>query len=159
MRTSSFAVHGVVRRGVPMLTLLAVLLVGTDEVAAQQSYKVIVNASNNVSTITRDYLSQLFLKKTSRWANGQVAIPINLPSESPVREHFAQDVHGRSVSAIRAYWQRMVFSGGAVPPEERNSDREVIAYVAANPNAIGYVSAGAQVGGGAKVIQVGGGVP
>jgi ABC-type phosphate transport system substrate-binding protein len=144
-----------------MLTLCVVLLVGIRPGAAQQRrYKVIVNASNNVSTITRDYLSQLFLKKTSRWANGQVALPVNLPSDSPVRESFAQNVHGRSVSAIRAYWQRMVFSGGAVPPEERNSDSAVIAYVAANANAIGYVSAGASVDGGIKVIQVGeGGVP
>ena len=59
----------------------------------------------------------------------------------------------RSVSAIKSYWQQMVFSGRGVPPPELDSDGEVVKFVLKNRGAIGYVSGGANVAG-AKIVFV-----
>jgi hypothetical protein len=44
------------------------------------------------------------------------------------------------VSSIKAYWQKQIFSGRGVPPEEKQSDEEVLEYVSKNVGAIGYIS-------------------
>ena len=63
---------------------------------------------------------------------------------------------GRSVSAVRAYWQQQIFSGRNVPPVERPSDAEVLTFVKEHPNAIGYVSASTPAIDGTKTLPVSG---
>ena len=118
-----------------------------------QSYKVIVNADNAVASLTKKEVSDIFLKKHIKWQSGEAIVPVDLSSKSSVREDFSNQVHGKSVSAVKSYWQQFVFAGKGTPPVEKNSDAEVIEYVKNNPGAIGYVSAGANVSG-LKVINL-----
>ena len=53
-----------------------------------------------------------------------------------------------------AYWQKMIFSGREVPPPEKTSSAEVVAYVRANRGAIGYVAADAALGAGVRVLKI-----
>ena len=92
--------------------------------------------------------SKLFLKKRSKWNHGAEVQPVELPGSSSVRGSFTQEIHNKKPAAISAYWQKLIFAGRATPPPEKGSDAEVIAYVQANPGAIGYVSSGASVSGG-----------
>jgi len=117
------------------------------------SYKLIVHPSNGVGSMTAERASALFLKKVGKWDNGRTVLPVDLLPGSAVREEFSRAVHGKSVSAVKSFWQQQIFSGRDVPPPEKSSDREVLAYVEANPGGIGYVSAGASVNG-VKVIQI-----
>ncbi len=133
------------------------LLLGGAEQLSAQAYQVVVNAGNSVASMTARDLSRVFQKKTTRWDNGQTVIPVDLSENSSVRAAFSRGVHGKSVSALKAYWQRQIFSGRGVPPVEKVSNTEVLQYVAANASAIGYVSANVTVGRGVKVIQVTGG--
>jgi hypothetical protein len=57
------------------------------------------------------------------------------------------------MSSVRQYWQQEIFSGRGTPPPVRASDLEVAEYVAANPGAIGYVAADAEVKD-VKVVQI-----
>lgn len=118
-----------------------------------QDYKVIVNSSNKVSSMTKTEVSKLFLKKNARWDNGKKVYPVDLVFNSNIRQAFSVEIHGKRVTAVKAYWQKMIFSGRAVPPPEKASDDEVIAYVRAKPDAIGYVSASAQTGA-VKVLRI-----
>ena len=70
-------------------------------------------------------------------------------------QDFIFDAHraGRSAKQIESFWQQQIFSGKDVPPEQKASDAEVIAWVKANPGAIGYVSAGSAVSG-VTVVKV-----
>jgi hypothetical protein len=43
------------------------------------------------------------------------------------------------VPSVQSFWQEVVFSGRGEPPPERSSDAAVIAFVRANPNAVGYI--------------------
>jgi ABC-type phosphate transport system substrate-binding protein len=132
----------------------ALLILGLPVRSIAQDFKVVVNDANPLTTIAAEELSRIFLKKTEAWSNGVPAVPIDQESENEVREAFSLAIHGRSAYAIKAYWQRMVFSGRAVPPAEKTSDEEVLNAVRANPGAVGYVSASTRVGDGVKVVDV-----
>lgn len=120
---------------------LSVLVTAPASAAEDAGYRVIVHKSNPLNSITKDQLSQLLLKKRSRWAHGPAVEPVDLAPTSTVREAFSKDVHGRSVSSIKNYWQRQIFSGRDVPPPEASSDAEAITFVQSHPGGIGYVSA------------------
>ena len=125
----------------------------TRPTSAAEPYKVIVNTSNPVSSMSKDQVSRLFLKKVIKWDNGQAVLPVDLPKNSPSRQAFSIQVHGKPVKAIESYWQQKIFSGRDVPPLEKSSDAQVLAYVKANAGAIGYVS-GDTPAGGVKVIDL-----
>ena len=131
-------------------SLLAVLV----PAAAAQDFKVVVNSSNDVQTASKQQLSRCFLKQTATWINGAPILPVDQAAGSAVREKFSKEIMERDVSAVKSFWQRQIFSGRSVPPPEKASDAEVLAFVAANVGAIGYVSAGANLGSGVKVLTV-----
>ncbi len=123
-----------------LYTLLIVTMI-TAATCFSQNYKVIVNSSNTTTSITKKELSLIFYKKKKKWADGQNITPIDLTSSAEVRALFTKEVHGKSVAAIRNYWQQAAFSGAGIAPVEKASEEQVIAYVQSHPGAIGYISA------------------
>jgi len=136
----------------PLLAAVACLALAAALPAAADDFKVIVHPENPATEVTAAQLSRLFLKKTLRWEDGTAAQPVE-PATPRLRERFALSVHERSVNAVRAYWNQVIFSGRDVPPIEKPGDAEVVAFVRASRGAVGYVSAGADVTG-LKVLAV-----
>jgi hypothetical protein len=117
-------------------TLLSTVVAG----AGEPRYWIIVHPDNPIETLGRREVSRLFLKKTTQWADGTTAVPIDLDVKVKAREAFSRDIHGRAPEAIKKYWQQMVFSGRAAPPPEVATEEDVLAHVRADRAAIGYVS-------------------
>jgi ABC-type phosphate transport system substrate-binding protein len=115
--------------------------------ADDKPFIVIVNAQNATSSLSRKFVGDAFLKKVTRWPNGEVIKPVDLPASSTTRARFSDDILNRSVSSVKSYWQQIIFSGRDVPPPELATEAEVVKYVASNPNAIGYVSGGTALSG------------
>ena len=134
-----------------MLTVIASII---PAIAAGQEFKIVINQANSTSSITTDGLSQCFMKQGNTWISGYPVIPVDQAASSDVRRAFSGAVHGRDVNAIKSYWQRQIFSGRGVPPAEKASDQEVLAFVRANPGAVGYVSADTDVITGVKVLEI-----
>lgn len=139
------------------LSLLAttagwLLLLGAP-LTAQNGYRVIVNASNPVTSLSKAQISKLYLQ-SGAWDNGVAAAPVDLPV-SDVRDQFSRDVLGMPATLVSERWQKMSAGGGVTPPPMMATDREVLAFVRLKPGAIGYVSLGADVQG-VKVVNVGG---
>jgi ABC-type phosphate transport system substrate-binding protein len=109
------------------------------------AYQVIVHPNNPTSSIDRDLLARLFLRKITRWPDGRSVFPADLPSSAAVRESFTEQILGRSIAAVRAYWQQAIFSGRDVPPPELPSEQAVVDYVLGNEGAIAYVSRGTNI--------------
>jgi hypothetical protein len=123
--------------------VLAVLFLSAGRSAARSGearYWVIVHPDNPSITLRRDEVSRLFLKKITRWSDGRTAAPVDLVVTAPARDVFSRDVHRRPASAIKKYWQQMVFSGESAPPPEVATEEDVLAMVQSDPAAIGYVS-------------------
>jgi ABC-type phosphate transport system substrate-binding protein len=91
----------------------------------------------------------MFLKRTTNWPDGSAIAPVDQSSRSAVRVLFTGEilkVEGLDkMSGVENYWQQQIFSGRGSPPPIKASDKEVVAFVAANPGAIGYVSGTADV--------------
>ncbi len=111
--------------------IIALLLIGSRPVSAAENstYKIIVNAKNPASAITRKGAAKLFTKQLIRWNTGLPAVPVDLPSNDPVRQSFAQDV---------------LALNGTVAPSQANPPAEIqlgdiVTFVQENPGAIAYV--------------------
>ena len=128
-------------------------LVGAAPAGAQQ-FRVIVNSANPTSALSKEDLARVYLKKLSSWKQGGAVTVVDLGPKSPIRAAFSMDVLGRDVPTMKNYWQQSLFSGRGVPPIEQPSEAQVVAFVAANPGAIGYVSSDAQLPGTVKTIAV-----
>ncbi|HEX8848822.1 MAG TPA: substrate-binding domain-containing protein [Gemmatimonadaceae bacterium] len=128
-------------------------LVGAAPAGAQQ-YRVIVNAQNTTTTLSKEDLARVYLKKMSTWKNGAAVTVVDQGPKSPVRAVFSMAVLGRDVPTMKNYWQQSLFSGRGVPPLEQPTEAQVVAFVAANPGAIGYVSGDAQLPESVKTVTV-----
>jgi ABC-type phosphate transport system substrate-binding protein len=140
-----------IRRALPFFFGLA-LAVFSSPVPAADPFVVIVNAGNKISSLRVQEIADYFLKRTTAWPDGTQAAPVDLADPSPVRESFSERIHHKSAAAVRAYWQKMIFSGRDVPPPEKATPDEVVAFVRSHPGAIGYVPAGTALGSGVKVL-------
>lgn len=133
------------KRFIFFFAVTTLLLAAQSGSTAQQDYRIIVHPDHKIDSVSKGKVSQLLLKKVSRWDDGTPVEPVDLESKSPVREVVSRDVHGRSVSSIKSYWQRQIFSGREVPPPELADEKQVIDFVSRTPGSIGYVSASANL--------------
>jgi hypothetical protein len=121
--------------------------------AQQNGMRLIVNAANPAALLERDFVSDAFLKKATRWPDGEAIHPLDQRVDAAVRVRFSDGVLRRSIAAVRHYWQQRIFSGRGVPPPELESDAAVIARVQRDRGAIGYVSEHADLSS-VKVVSV-----
>ena len=140
--------------------LLAVAIFGVCQVllskstpASDSSFHVVVHPSRSGESITTTELSNIFLKRRTQWSDGSRIQAVDNLRSSPVRQAFSRAVHGRTVAAIVAYWQKQIFSGRSRPLPEL-SEADVLGFVKENEGAIGYVSSQATLEGVSAIVLV-----
>ena len=127
-------------RTIAFVVAAMVLAAGSQGPADEQgAFKVIVNPSVAGEKIPRDVVAQIYLGKVARWADGRHIVVADLSSTSGVRAAFSSAVLRMPVEEVKNYWLRSA-SAARRPPTIRASDQEMIAFVAAESGAIGYVS-------------------
>jgi ABC-type phosphate transport system substrate-binding protein len=136
-----------------LVAVLALLATASPALAEEGVFQVVVHPDNPAESVTRKQLAELFLKKVTRWPDGAPVRPVEPPETSLTRAYFLSDVIGKSAFAVKMFWQKRVYAGREVPPVEKPSDAEVLAYVRANHGAIGYVARETDVSG-VKVLAV-----
>jgi hypothetical protein len=136
------------------VVLVHAVLIGATVKRPDVHVVVVVNAANPVRTLTRERLSMIFLREVAAWEDGREILPVDQIDKSPAHVAFARDVLGRSVIALKRYWQERIFSGNESPPPDRVTDGDVLTYVRSNPGAIGYVLEGQDLGVGVKAVVI-----
>lgn len=101
---------------------------------------IVVNASNK-TTLSDNDIKRAFMGKLKKYSNGDKILVLNLKFGSVTRNEFDKKALKKSSSQIKAYWSKLVFSGKGKPPPELVSDKDVLALVSSDSNAIGYVDA------------------
>jgi ABC-type phosphate transport system substrate-binding protein len=129
-----------------ILVCIGVVFMASLSEAQGGSFKVIVHSSNPVSSLSKQEVASLFLKKTTKWKNGETVMPIDLVDGSPARVVFSKLVLGKSVDQIKAYWNNRIFSGADTPPPAFSYEDDVLKFVNDNTNALGYISSNASLG-------------
>jgi ABC-type phosphate transport system substrate-binding protein len=117
------------------------------------AFKVIVNAENAVSSMSRAQAAGLFMKDVTTWNDGSKAMPMDLPGDSAARRAFSLDILAKETSAVIRHWEEQQSYGLSGPPPQGATDLKVLEFVKANAGAIGYVS-GAAATADVKVVTI-----
>ena len=138
-----------------LCSLLGLFALGTQRARAQSTpeFRILVHPDNPATSVSRDFLTDVYLKRTTRWGDGETAHPVDQRADTNVRRKFSESVLRRSVSAMKRYWQQRIFSGRELPPPELESDEAVVFYVLKHRGAVGYVSGATKIDR-AKVVEV-----
>ena len=133
-------------RVVSLLGALAFLLALSPVARAQgidRSLRVVVSKENKLTSLTTDDLNRIFLGKKTLWESGTRIVPAMPEEESPAGETFLSGTLKKSVSQFRAYWKRLLFSGGGTVPKVFRSNEQLLDFVARQPGAIAVIEASA----------------
>lgn len=135
-------------RRVLLWSLLGLCTFGGQAARAESApeYRVLTHPENPSVALSKDFVTDVFLKRITRWPDGEAAHPVDQRASAGVRKSFSESVLRRSVAAVTRYWQQRIFSGRDLPPPELESDDAVVAYVLKHRGAIGYVSSSAKLG-------------
>lgn len=119
------------------LALLVVALMLTKAVHAD--ILVITNPQGEVTALTREQVVDIYMGRTSTFPNGRPAIAFDLKGDQPTRSAFYQQLVGKSVAQINAYWARLLFTGAATPPMALKDTATMLHMVQENRDAIGFL--------------------
>jgi ABC-type phosphate transport system substrate-binding protein len=137
------------------LWILVLLAIGPSVLPQDDpGYKVIIHGENPTVELEQSKVAKIFLKRIRRWDDDEPVTAVDQNKDSPARIAFTKGVHGKDVGAILKYWQRMIFSGRDVNPEELAGDVQVLKFVRTHRGAIGYVSGTTDLGEGVKELKV-----
>ncbi|SNY45773.1 hypothetical protein SAMN06297280_0956 [Arsukibacterium tuosuense] len=115
---------------------------------------IIIGHPSNSNSVSVEELQRLYTGKSSSFADGESALPLNLSDANTVRTRFDEKALGRSSSQIKAYWSKLVFTGKGTPPKEVDSEAEMVKLVSSNPNLLGYVSSSTDVSGVKVLLKI-----
>lgn len=119
--------------------ILCLILLPSLATLARAELVVVAHPDSGIKEMTRDELINIYLGRFRRLASGLVAEPIDAPADSPVRALFYQQLVGKSLSEINAYWARLVFSGKTRPPQSSLSTDEAVKRVSHQLAALTYL--------------------
>lgn len=113
--------------------------------AAQANAGAVVAAANGkAAPMDAEAVKRAFLGRDA-------SLQIVYQKGGETRAAFDKGVLGKAGAELTTYWSKLIFTGKAKAPVEVGSDAEVKAKLAANPNAVGYISDSA-VDGSVKVL-------
>jgi ABC-type phosphate transport system substrate-binding protein len=146
-----------VRRSITLAFIVPLTLALLDgrplTAAADPGFVVVVHSDVQGAQIPREALSLIFFKKAPRWGDGSPVAPVDQSLRSEVRALFSKRVLGQPIVGVQSYWHKQM-ANGVSPPPVKSSDRDVLAYVASTPGAIGYVSSGVTLPSGVRALAV-----
>ncbi len=121
--------------------IITVLLLGLtiSSVKAQEPLAVVVNKDNPIDKITRSELIDLFMGKYVAFPDDRKAIPVELTGEHEIKVKFYQNLVGMPLSRVNAYWSRLRFTGRKRVAVFQSNEVDLIGFISANEQAIGYV--------------------
>lgn len=83
-------------------------------------------------------LALIYRRKKQFWSSGARVLPVNLPADSAVRQHFSEAVLGDAPEQLEEYWNQQYFQG-VLPPHVLASEAAVQRFVSETRHAIGYL--------------------
>ena len=142
------------RAGKTVFAALVCCALAFSAVAQEARFKVIVRSDHPGTALRKETLTGIFLGQAKRWGSGGVIRPVDQSTRSLIRRAFSQEILGRSVDGVKSYWRRQILLGALRPPPVKETDTEVIEFVASKSGAIGYVDADATLPESVKVLTI-----
>ena len=119
--------------------LAAALIAPSIRAQAHVQILVIANPAVRAVTASKAEIREVFSGATSTLKGGSRVTPVLLKSSTVTDEFLAQYLD-EADAAFRIRWRTLVFSGQSTMPRSLDTEAAVVAYVAHNPGAIGYIT-------------------
>jgi hypothetical protein len=116
-------------------SVFAIALLGLSALA-QAEVAVIVNAGSGAAPAKAD-VANIFLGKDKSLKG------VDQKDWTPTKEKFYDSVTSKNDAQLKSYWSGLVFTGKGQPLPAEAGDSAVVAKVAAEADAIGYVDSAA----------------
>lgn len=120
-------------------TILIFICLWVSAVRADPDVTIIANSKNDMGTLTRKQIADIYMGRVTSLPNGSVPLPLDYQGDSAVRSHFYQAITGKNMAQINAYWARLSFTGQANPPRRLPDKTTIVQVVGKNQGALGYV--------------------
>lgn len=104
-----------------------------------ETIQVIVNSQSELTELNQKQVMSIFLGRARFFPNGLHAKPLDNEMGSKIRSEFFEQLTGKSISDIDAYWARLSYSGRATPPKALDDSEKIIEAVSRSQNAISYI--------------------
>lgn len=106
---------------------------------AQAELAIIAHPSNPESQISLDTARDIYLGKVTTLPAAGKVVAVDQKESSPAKTDFQAKVLKMDAGQVKTHWSKLIFSGQGTPPSVMAGNAEVRAWVAANPNGIGYI--------------------
>lgn len=119
------------------ILLICLLTLAARQAAAE--LVVVSSPKSGVEHLSKQEVIFLFMGRWRLLPSGIQAAPIDQAIDSPERVDFYRRLVNKEPSEIKAYWSRLVFSGGSRPPYVAENREELVRLISNTPGAIGYL--------------------
>lgn len=100
---------------------------------------VVAHPKSGIERMNREEVVYVFMGRWRHLPSGLPAQPVDAPIDSPEHALFYRQLVNKEPPEIKAYWSRLIFSGGVRPPVQPESADEQMRILSATPGAIGYI--------------------
>ncbi len=121
------------------ITIILLFVLAISSVQAKEPIAVVVNKANPVDKLTRSELIDLFMGKYVAFPDDNKATPVELKGEHDIKIEFYKSLVGLPLSQVNAYWSRLRFTGRKRAAVFQSNEAELIDFIIANEQAIGYL--------------------
>lgn len=123
----------------PLLRLLLLLPIALMAGLAHADLVVVASSKSGVERLSRQEVVNLYMGRLRGNHAGSPTAPLDLAVDSPERADFYRQLVNKEAADIKAYWSRLIFSGGARPPETLDDSEALIRQLNLQPGTIGYI--------------------
>ena len=119
--------------------LLFTLNLLTTSFSVAEQFVIVVHPDNPVTSLTQADIRKIFLGRRAFWENGH-KIDVYLQTSNNLHTSLVSQILNKSIRQFKIYWRRELYSGTGIPPQQFSDEQDLIAQIATNPTAIGYIS-------------------
>lgn len=116
-----------------------VLAISWPMASARAELVVVAHPKSGIERMSREEVIYVFMGRWRHLPSGLPAQPIDALPDSPEYAQFYRQLVNKEPSEIKAYWSRLIFSGGVRPPVQPESIDEQMKILSSTPGAIGYI--------------------
>ena len=107
--------------------------------SAESQWMIVVQKNSSISSLTHKQVMSLFLGRAKFLPSGERARALDFPIDSDVRANFYENLTGKNIADIDAYWARLQYSGKASPPIPMKGSEQILNLVGKESSAIAYL--------------------
>lgn len=138
----------------PIFLLVTVIYSWSSPNAVGEDLVLIVNSDNPISKITKEQVSDFFLKKDRQWADGSPVRFIDRQDNCREREVFLKQILRKTGREVDMHWIGQKLYSGNFAPQQVNSEIMAASLVARFKGAISYVSPSFAGAKGVKKVEI-----